>query len=45
MDSKRTEDVIRKSALENGLVDIKVYTVDEKWPALKLVIPIKNRKT
>lgn len=39
-----TEDIIRKLALENGLVDIKVCAVDEIWSGLKLVIPVKDRK-
>jgi hypothetical protein len=39
-----TEDVIREIALENGLVDIKVCAVDEVWSALKLVIPVKDRR-
>jgi len=39
-----TEDFIRSIALKNGLVDIKVCAVDETWSALKLVIPIKDRK-
>jgi hypothetical protein len=39
-----TEDLIRKLALENGLVDIKVCAIDETWSALKLVIPVKLRK-
>jgi uncharacterized protein YajQ (UPF0234 family) len=39
-----TEDVIRIIALQNGLVDIKVCAVDEIWSALKLVIPVKDRK-
>ena len=38
-----TEDVIRKIALEKGLVDIKVCSIDEVWSALKLVIPVKDR--
>ena len=38
-----TEDLIRKIALNNGLVDIKVCAIDEIWSGLKLVIPIKNR--
>jgi Protein of unknown function (DUF3052) len=40
-----TEDVIRNLALKQGLVDIKVCAVDETWSALKLVIPVKHRKT
>jgi hypothetical protein len=39
-----TEDVIRRLALKNGLVDIKVCAVDETWSGLKLVIPVKDRK-
>lgn len=39
-----TEDIIRKIALENGLVDIKVCAIDEVWSGLKLVIPVKERK-
>ena len=39
-----TEDGIRKIALDNGLVDIKVCGVDEVWSGLKLVIPVKERK-
>ncbi len=38
-----TEDIIRSIALKNGLVDIKVCAVDEKWSGLKLVIPLKDR--
>ena len=38
-----TEDIIRSIALKNGLVDIKVCAVDEKWSGLKLVIPVKHR--
>jgi hypothetical protein len=40
-----TEDVIRNFALKIGLVDIKVCAVDETWSGLKLVIPVKLRKT
>jgi len=38
-----TEDIIRKYALQIGLVDIKVCAVDEVWSGLKLVIPVKDR--
>jgi hypothetical protein len=38
------ENVIRKVALETGLVDVKVCSVDEVWSGLKLVIPLKSRK-
>ena len=37
------EDTVRRLALTNGLVDIKVCAVDETWSGLKLVIPLKNR--
>jgi hypothetical protein len=39
-----TEDTIRELALKNGLVDVKVCAVDEVWSALKLVIPVKDRR-
>jgi hypothetical protein len=39
-----SEDLIRNYALETGLVDIKVCSVNEVWSALKLVIPLKHRK-
>jgi len=38
------ENAIRRIALENGLVDIKVCAIDETWSRLKLVIPVKDRK-
>lgn len=40
-----TEDIVRGIALANGLVDIKVCAIDETWSALKLVIPVKDRKS
>jgi hypothetical protein len=40
-----TEDVIRNFALKIGMVDIKVCAVDEIWSGLKLVIPVKDRKS
>ena len=39
-----TEDMIRKSALSIGLVDVKVCAIDEQWSGLKLVIRKENRK-
>lgn len=39
-----TENIVRNIALENGLVDIKVCSVDKVWSGLKLVIPVKDRK-
>lgn len=41
--STMTEDLIRKAAIQNGLVDIKVCAVDAIWSGLKLVIPVKDR--
>jgi len=38
-----TEDVIRESGLDAGLVDVKVCAVTEVWSGLKFVIPVKNR--
>ena len=38
-----TEDVIRRSGLDAGLVDVKVCAVTDIWSGLKFVIPVKNR--
>ena len=38
-----TEDVVRRSGLDAGLVDIKVCAVTDVWSGLKFVIPVKNR--
>jgi DUF3052 family protein len=38
-----TENVIRQSGLEAGLVDVKVCAVTDVWSGLKFVIPVKNR--
>jgi hypothetical protein len=38
-----TEDAIRQSGLDAGLVDIKVCAVTDVWSGLKFVIPVKNR--
>ena len=38
-----TEDVIRRIALANELVDVKVCAVDAVWSGLKLVIPVAKR--
>ncbi len=38
------ENIIRDIALNNGLVDVKVCSVDEVWSGLKLVIRVKDRK-
>jgi len=37
------EDIIRNTALANGLVDVKVCAVDEKWSGLKIVWRKENR--
>jgi hypothetical protein len=42
--SEVNENMIRKVALETGLVDVKVCSVNEVWSGLKLVIPLKLRK-
>jgi hypothetical protein len=39
-----TEDVIRRFALQNNLVDIKVCAVTEVWSGLKLMVPLAKRK-
>ncbi len=38
-----TEDIIRNYALANGLVDIKVCAVSDRWSGLKLVVPLNKR--
>jgi Protein of unknown function (DUF3052) len=38
-----TEDVIRDTALTNGLVDNKVCAIDETWSGLRLVVRVKDR--
>ena len=38
-----TENVIRQSGLDAGLVDVKVCAVTDIWSGLKFVIPVKNR--
>ena len=37
------EHVIRRHALQGGLVDVKVCAVDDVWSGLKLVIPLAAR--
>lgn len=37
------ENVVRETALQSGLVDVKVCAVDETWSGLKLVIRVKDR--
>ena len=38
-----TEDVVRRVALERGLVDVKVCAIDDIWSGLKLVVRLKDR--
>jgi hypothetical protein len=38
-----TENVIRQSGLDAGLVDVKVCAVTDVWSGLKFVIPVKKR--
>ncbi len=40
-----SENDIRHHALKTGLIDVKVCAVDETWSGLKLVIPVKDRKS
>jgi hypothetical protein len=37
------ENSVRRIGLENGLVDVKVVSVDETWSALKFVYRLKDR--
>jgi hypothetical protein len=38
-----TEDVVRQTGLDAGLVDVKVCAVTDVWSGLKFVIPVKDR--
>ena len=38
------ENVIRNTGLANGLVDVKVAAIDERWSGLKFVYRVKDRK-
>ena len=38
-----TENVIRQSGLDAGLVDVKVCAVTHVWSGLRFVIPVRNR--
>jgi hypothetical protein len=39
------EKIVRDFTLKDGLVDVKICAVEEIWSGLKLVIPVKDRKT
>ncbi len=39
-----TENVVRQTGLDAGLVDVKVCAVTEVWSGLKFVIPVSKRK-
>jgi hypothetical protein len=38
-----TEDVVRRIALDGGMVDVKVCAIDAPWSGLKLVYRLKDR--
>jgi hypothetical protein len=38
-----TEDVVRRTALERGMVDVKVCAIDATWSGLKLVHRLADR--
>jgi hypothetical protein len=38
-----TEDIIRGVGLANGLVDVKVCAIDERWSGLKFVYRLEDR--
>ena len=38
-----SENVIRQSGLDAGLVGVKVCAISDVWSGLKFVIPVKNR--
>lgn len=41
--TKLNRDFIREYMLDNGLVDVKVATIDEDWSGLKFVYRLKDR--
>jgi hypothetical protein len=43
VDSDLTEDVVRATGLDQGLVDVKVCAVDAVWSGLTLVRRVTNR--
>lgn len=44
IESDLSRDYIREYLLENGLVDVKVCTIDKDWSGLKFMYRIKDRK-
>jgi hypothetical protein len=38
-----TENVVREVGLQNGLVDVKVISVDQTWSGLKFVYRLRDR--
>ena len=38
-----TEEIVRRTGLNAGLVDVKVCAIDEKWSGLKFVIRLQDR--
>lgn len=43
MSTDLNENIVQEIGLKNGLVDIKVISVDENWSALKFVYRLKDR--
>lgn len=41
--SELSEDLIRETAIEHRLVDVKVCSINQVWSGLKLVIPVRFR--
>ena len=42
--SDLTDNVVRNIGLDNGLVDVKIASIDENWSAMKFVYRLKDRK-
>jgi len=38
-----TENIVRQVGLENGLVDVKIVSIDNDWSGLKFVYRLKDR--
>ncbi len=43
LETDLSSDVVREAGLANGLVDVKICSIDDTWSALKFVIRLRDR--
>lgn len=43
VETQLNENIVRDIGLKNGMVDVKVCAIDDKWSGLKFVIRVKDR--